>query len=581
LGQEHLWREVSGSGDTRIILYLNNLFVTLASIPIPPQATLKCETTNWLSINTCQVYSHYINLFYAALIRVNLHRIKNMSRASISTGNVTFNFKKAEDSSESTSSGDNEACHMVIMADFSGRDHRRLNDFSSIKQRKIIKVDRDNFDEVFAKLDVQCALPIADEPICFAELDDMHPDFIYERVPLFDHLRALKRKLKSQATFDAAAAEIFKWYEPSESVRNEDNIDKDSDDTQKQDVSLDGLFEGELLDNILSDPNSSSSTAFNIQALIKDVIAPYVSPKTDPRQKELLQTVDDATSDLMRKIMHHKQFQNIESAWRSLDRLVRRAETDQQLKLFIVDISQQELILDAIANDSFEQSNLYKLLVANRASSGSIPFSVMMHDASFGHSVEDIVGLDNFSSIASSCGAIAIAAGTEKLAGCESLAQTPDSDDWSFKQDPDIAEVWQALRSTPQANSLILTAPRYLCRMPYGKKSARIESFDFEELPTKDRHGYYLWSSGAWLVTLMLAQNYSVAGNMQTMTVEEIDKLPLHIYYEDDESLVTPCAETDMLDSAASALQNTGLTTIRSILNKDAVVIPELMSIKK
>jgi len=500
-----------------------------------------------------------------------------MSRASISTGNVTFNFKKAEDNSESTNSGDNDTCHMLIMADFSGRDHRGLNDYGSIKQRKIIKIDRDNFDDVFAKLDVQCALPIADEPICFTEIDDMHPDFIYQRVPLFDHLRALKRKLKSQATFDDAAAEIYQWYEPQES---KPAADEKAENSEQQNISLEGLFEGELLDNILSDPNSSPSSAFNVQALIKDVIAPYVSPKTDPRQKELLQTVDDATSDLMRKIMHHNQFQTIESAWRSLDRLVRRAETDGQLKLFIVDISQQELILDAIANDSFEQSNLYKLLVANRASSGSTPFSVMMHDASFGHSVEDIVGLDNFSSIASSCGAIAIAAGTEKLAGCESLVQTPDRDDWSFKQDPDIAEVWQALRSTPQADSLILTAPRYLCRMPYGNKSARIESFDFEELPTKDRHGYYLWSSGAWLVTLMLAQNYSVAGNMQTMTVEEIDKLPLHVYYEDDESSVTPCAETDMLDSAAAALQNAGLTTIRSILNKDAVVIPELMSIK-
>jgi len=503
-----------------------------------------------------------------------------MSRASISTGNVTFNFKKPEDSPESTQSSDNEACHMVIMADFSGRDHRGLNDYGSIKQRKIIKVDRDNFDEVFSKLDVQCALPIADEPISFNEIDDMHPDFIYERVRLFDHLRVLKRKLKSNATFDEAAAEIYQWYQPVEHAGGGVEPQK-SEDGDGTGVSIEGLFEGDLLDNILSDPNSSANQTFNIQALIKDVIAPYVSPKTDPRQKELLQTVDDATSDLMRKIMHHKQFQTIESAWRSLDRLVRRAETDGKLKLFIVDISQQELILDAISADSFEQSNLYKLLVANRASSGSTPFSVMMHDDSFGHSLEDLVGLDNFASIASSCGAIAIAAGTEKLAGCENLAQTPDRDDWNYKHPAEINEIWQALRETPQAASLILTAPRYLCRMPYGKKSARIESFDFEELPTENRHGYYLWSSSAWLVTLMLAQNYAVAGDMQTMVVEEIDKLPLHVFYEDDESVVTPCAETDMLDSAAAALQGIGLTTVRSILNKDSVVIPELKSIKK
>jgi len=506
-----------------------------------------------------------------------------MSRSSISTGNVTFNFNKAKDSPESTSSGDNDACHMVIMADFSGRDHRGLNDYASIKQRKLIKIDRDNFDEVFAKLDVQCVLPIADEPLQFGKLDDMHPDFIYERVPLFDHLRALKRKLKSQATFEAAAAEIYEWYQPSTQTTDADqsNVNQETNDASKQDISIEGLFDGNLLDSVLSESQSTASAAFNVQALIKDVIGPYISEKTDPRQKELLQVVEDAASDLMRKIMHHNQFQTIESAWRSLDRLVRRAETDDQLKLFIVDISQQELILDAIAADNYEQSNLYKLLVANRASTGSTPFSVMMHDGSFGHEIEEIVGLDNFSSIAASCGAIAIAGGTEKLAGCESLAQTPDRDDWNFKTNTSVIEIWDALRSTPQADSLILVAPRYLCRMPYGKKSARIEAFDFEELPTKNRHGYYLWSSGAWLVTLMLTQNYSHAGDMQTMAVEEIDKLPLHVFYQGDESFVTPCAETDMLDSAASALQEAGLTTIRSILNKDSVRIPELKSIKK
>lgn len=515
-----------------------------------------------------------------------------MSRATISTGNITFDTKKEPVVNNKDS---NDACYIVILADFSGRDHRGLNNIDTIKQRKIIEVDRDNFDEIFTKLDVQCALPIADEAMRFNELDDMHPDFIYEHISLFNHLRKLKRKLKNPSTFTEAAEEIYQWHDASSSSATSSTSSSDTDETSNEDqnkVDTSSVDQGLLLNNILSELSAESAfSQFDVKALIKDIVAPYASPKADPREKELLQTIDEATSSLMRQIMHHRQFQNIESAWRSLYMLVRRIETGRKLKLFIVDVSQQELIDDALANDleqsSLEQTGLYKLLVSNRASTGATPFSLIMHDASFGHSADDINGLAHLGAIASACGAVTIASGSEKLAGCQSLAQTPDKDDWSFIQDSELTAQWEALRSSPQASGMMLVAPRYLCRMPYGKKSSPIDSFKFEELPTKGTptqgaHPYYLWSSAAWLVTLLLSQNYTIGGDLLTMQVQEIDRLPLHVFYDaDGESSVTPCAEIHMVDSASLVLRQAGLMTVRSILNKDSVIIPNLVSIQK
>ena len=52
---------------------------------------------------------------------------------------------------------------------------------------------------------------LADRPIKFLDMDDLHPDFIYERVDLFREFRQLKTKLKSRDHFAAAADEIQSW----------------------------------------------------------------------------------------------------------------------------------------------------------------------------------------------------------------------------------------------------------------------------------------------------------------------------------------------------------------------------------
>jgi len=492
-----------------------------------------------------------------------------MSRATISTGSVPFE-TKSDTKRPSHSSSNSDNCNIVILADFSGRDHRNLNDVATLKQRKIIEVDRDNFDDVFAQLNVQCDLPLAEELMVFTELDDMHPDFIYEHVPLFNKFKQLKRKLKNTSTFSDAVAEIKQWGDVSK-------VEPEQETSKPQDVNIPS---GSLLDDILSGESvSQPSDSFDIQALVKDIVAPYISPKPNPNLKDYIQTVDDASSSLMRKLMHHHQFQTIESAWRSLYLLVRRVETDRKLKIFIVDVSAQELIEDALNADNYEQSNAFKLLVENRQSVGASSFSIIMADAIFGQSESGFDALSNLGEIAGAINASFISGGSEQLADCESLAKTPDRDDWDFSQDASLKEKWQQLRATPQAQHITLVAPRYLSRMPYGKKTSPIDSFAFEELPSETMHPYYLWSCGAWLVTLVMAQNYSHTGQYLQVSVQEVDRLPLHVYYEDDESRVTPCAEINMLDSASALLRETGLLTIRSILNKDSVLIPELGTI--
>ncbi len=493
-----------------------------------------------------------------------------MSRATISTGSMPFKVNEGDQPSAAPANR-NDNFHIVTLADFSGRDHSGPNEVLS--QRKIIAIDRDNFDDVFAQLKVQCDLPLADEPLAFAELDDMHPDFIYERVPLFEKLRQLKRKLKSPSSFAEAAAEIDEWgaVESSASATS---------GAASADANPPG---GTLLDDILSRQGPAEPTrSFDVQALLKEIVSPYLSPKPDPKLEDYIRTVDAASSSLMRRLLHHDRFQALESAWRSLYLLVRRLETDEQLKLFIVDIPRQALIDDAANHENYKCSELYKLLVENRQALGASAFSVIMADAIFGPNEADIKALANIGEVARAIDAVFIAGGSEQFAGCESLAKTPLRDDWDFVLADGIDEKWLGLRAASQAQNITLVAPRFLGRMPYGKKTSPIDSFAFEELPSGGRHPYYLWCCGAWLLSLLLAENYSKASQGSVAEVNEIDGLPLHVYYDDDtEAQITPCAEVMMLDASASALRAAGLLPIRSVLNKDSVVIPSVCSISK
>ena len=78
---------------------------------------------------------------------------------------------------------------IAILGDFSGRANRGCCETGGkLAKRRSILVDRDNFDDVLAKLGPAISLPLdgASLALQFAELDDFHPDRIFERAGVGD-----------------------------------------------------------------------------------------------------------------------------------------------------------------------------------------------------------------------------------------------------------------------------------------------------------------------------------------------------------------------------------------------------------
>ena len=104
---------------------------------------------------------------------------------------------------------------IAILGDFSGRENRAVLD-AKLQGRKPVLVDRDNFENVMARLAPELHLPLGGPggpriPVRFRELDDFHPDHLYESLKIFQALRDTRDRLNDRSTFDAAAAEVRSW----------------------------------------------------------------------------------------------------------------------------------------------------------------------------------------------------------------------------------------------------------------------------------------------------------------------------------------------------------------------------------
>ena len=120
------------------------------------------------------------------------------------------NLSAGEDSSGARPSDETPFC-IAILGDFSGRANRGISDAKTIGKRRAWLVDRDNFDEVLARSGAEIQLPMDESGalhLRFSELDDFHPDRIFERLEVFGKLRDLRSRVQDPSSFPKVAEEL-------------------------------------------------------------------------------------------------------------------------------------------------------------------------------------------------------------------------------------------------------------------------------------------------------------------------------------------------------------------------------------
>lgn len=479
---------------------------------------------------------------------------------------------------------------VAIVGDFSGRGR---SEPGSIGSRRAFMVDRDNFDEVLGKFGVEVHLPLGGESspvrLEFSELDDFHPDRIFEHAEMFQRLRELRSRLSDPSTFRTAAAELGlgTGRQPPENPH--------STGTPAPAASaIARMASGSLLDESiertegqavaeLSSETPARRVPDELREFVRRVTEPYLVVSGDELKAQAVGVIDKATSSLMRALLHSPEFQSLEAAWRAVFLMVRRIETSQQLKLYLIDISKQELAADLGSSEDLRSTGAYRLFVEKSVGTpGAEPWAVILGNYSFGPGREDAELLGRIARIARAADAPFIAGASSRLLGCPSFASTPHPRDWKMSQEADGCAAWSELRRMPEADGVGLALPRFLLRLPYGEKTSALESFDFEEMPGTPLHEDYLWGNAAFACGLLLAQSFSAYGwQVRPGVISDIDGLPLHVYERDGEPELKPCAEALLTEDAAERILENGLMPLVAFKGRDLVRLVRFQSISE
>ncbi|HEY3395855.1 MAG TPA: type VI secretion system contractile sheath large subunit, partial [Lacipirellulaceae bacterium] len=456
------------------------------------------------------------------------------------------------------------------MGDFSGRANAQsLEVGPALATRKPQPVDVDNFENVLRRMAPRLRLPIAPDggsvELKFESLDEFHPDQLVSQLDLFSELSGLRRRLKNSATFSAAATEVRSWAVLGATSKSIPASRKSGSAT---------IPHGKLDDfaRLLGRP-ATAARPTPAQDLIKQIVGPHIVAGPSPDQESLLAAVDESLAEAMRRVLHHPDFQALESIWRSTELLTRELETGPQLQIVLYDISAEELAADLSAPEALEDSGLYRLLVeqpAVEAQSG--PPSVLLANYVFHQTPPHAELLGRISKIAAAAEAPFIAAISADCLKHQSAEEVH----------PLILESWNTLRSMPHARYLGLTVPRFMLRWPYGQKTEPIESFRFEEFTPQSGLKGMLWANGAMLAGLLLGKTFTEQGipGMRLGAVMSFDDVPFYYYSDTNgDQVALPNTERLVTESIAANLMSQNFMPILSIRGRPEVRLGSFQSL--
>jgi type VI secretion system protein ImpC len=249
----------------------------------------------------------------------------------------------------------------------------------------------------------------------------------------------------------------------------------------------------------------------------------------------LVAQIDARISAQLDEILHHEQFQQLESAWRGLKFVVDRTDFRKNVKIEVLNVSKGDLLESFEDAPELIQSPLYKKIYTGAYDQpGAEPYSAMISNYEFVNSPQDLSLLQQVSKVAAAAHCPFIGSVGPAFFGKANMEE--------WKKIPDIAAhmstvdyiKWNAFRDSEDARYVGLTFPRFMLRLPYGPDTVPVKSFAYREDVTGLQHDKYLWGNSAFT----FASNMVRAFIQDGWTVQirgpqsggKVDDLPVHLY---------------------------------------------------
>ena len=217
--------------------------------------------------------------------------------------------------------------------------------------------------------------------------------------------------------------------------------------------------------------------------------------------------LDSRLNRQMNGLLHHPEFQRLESAWRSLDYLVGGIDFQENALVDVVNLDKETL------RESFEdapeitQSPLYQLVYSSEFGQfGGKPYSLIVGDYLFDPNAPDIQLLQNLARVAAIAHAPYLGAVSARFFGLDDFREFSRMRDLNAHFQQPGFEKWQSFRQEPDARYMALCMPRFLLREAYAEDNSMGFSF-YETYRIQDTQG--VWGNAAFALAERIATAFS------------------------------------------------------------------------
>ncbi|MEO0401529.1 MAG: type VI secretion system contractile sheath large subunit [Pseudomonadota bacterium] len=305
--------------------------------------------------------------------------------------------------------------------------------------------------------------------------------------------------------------------------------------------------------------------------------------------ESIVAQIDQKLTEQVNLILHHKDFQQLESAWRGLHYLVNNTETDEMLKVRVMNISKKDMhkTLRKFKGTAWDQSPIFKKIYEEEFGQfGGEPYGSLVADYHFDHSPPDVELLGEMAKIAAAAHAPLITGANPTLFQMDSWSELANPRDLTkIFQTPEYAS-WRSLRESEDSKYVGLAMPRFLGRLPYGSATDPVEAFAFEEDTDGADSSKYGWVNAAYGMAVNINRSFKEYGWCSRIRGIEsggaVEGLPSHTFPTDDGGVDQKCpTEIAISDRRESELAKNGMMPLIHRKNSDLAAFIGAQSLHK
>jgi type VI secretion system protein ImpC len=305
--------------------------------------------------------------------------------------------------------------------------------------------------------------------------------------------------------------------------------------------------------------------------------------------ESLIAQIDQKLTDQVNLIIHTEAFQKVESAWRGLHYLVNNTETDETLKIRVMNISKNELnkTLKKYKGTAWDQSPIFKKLYEEEYGQfGGEPYGALVADYYFDNSGPDVDLLTQIAKVAAASHAPFITGADPSVMLMDSWQELANPRDLTkIFQTPEHA-AWRSLRESEDSRYIGLAMPRFLARAPYGAKTNPVDEFAFEEDTAGADSKKYAWANAAYAMATNINRSFKQYGWCSRIRGVEsggaVENLPVHSFPTDDGGVDMKCpTEIAISDRREAELAKNGFMPLVHKKNSDFAAFIGAQSLHK